>query len=97
MDSVKSKHLPVTHTQSVNLLAFQQKVGIMLETCDKHFVYKINSVLLHSLRCLILIKSYKENYFGQLLKVNVTRITCLKKASHVAHPRKDENCEKFHS
>jgi len=95
MDSVKSKHLPVTHTQSVNLLAFQQKVGIMKEMCDKHFGYKIDSVLLHSLRCLILIKSYIENYFGQLLKVNVITNTCLKKTGHVAYSREDENCEKI--
>lgn len=97
MDSVKSKHLPVTHTQSVNLLAFQHKVGIMKEIYDKHFGYKIDSVLLHSLRCLILIKSYIENYFGQLLKVNVIRNTCLKKAGYVAPTRKDENRENFHS
>lgn len=97
MDSVKSKHLPVTHTQSVNLLAFQQKVCIMKEICDKHFGYKIDSALLHSLRCLILIKSYIENYLSYLLKVNVIRNTCLKKTGPEAPTRKDENCEKFHS
>jgi hypothetical protein len=83
--------------QSVNLLAFQQKVGVMEEMCDKHFGYKIDSVLLHSLICLILIKSYIENYFDQLFRVNVIKNTCLNKVGHVAHSRKDENCENFHS